>query len=1399
MHSRTFVTSFFVFLFLGSAILPLFNETTAQSTLEVDSGHHHVDTVSSSTFTYGLTEESKQVGDSVQVYIPLEAGYSMTSGSVNVSLEGSEVSSTTTYSIANGGLNGTMNGTVSDGSAIALQTATSGPPQSGNNSSFLLNSVSLSGIHAYDTLELACGFASCGSIVATGDLTLYVNTLIVGQGTFIEASDLVSAGTGAGTSTTTQSNGRNDGGGGAGHGATGGAGGGTNGGSGGSSYGNGTERGSQGGGVSSSYHSAVYGGQGGGYIQIYADTIIVNGSIEANGGNGDAGSQASSGTGAGGSGGGGGSGGSIFIQTNSLTVGSNGVISSSGGNGGDGADGAQNGIGFGMYDGGDGGGGGGGGRIAVSTQSGGYSNSGTVASTAGSGGAKGLKYGTGIDGYDGTSGSNGMVTTSTWTGYLATGNVTRNNGSFVSQPIETQPSHASTAYLAHTASVPVNSSLLAHYRWTMGGDDTSWDQWSEWSELPLTGTWIPRHHWIQVKYAFNRTSSASPTLSAIALQTSAWTTLEDAAFDYDGISTSIDYQNTPVGFTNALTNTSSGQSHSFTFDVPLNATLLDDVRVWMGWTSVGPPDHPPASFDEATVGSTTVNSSILDWSEEGHDIVVEAQVLQTLIDSATPWTNSDGMQWVTLNVSISMLGDTTMTFGDLWIPWSISSTVQLDSQVNSMILSECTSFYGSTDGTCLGADGSHPFTLTGSTLPLGAPSFSYTIDAPAFEWEDSFAPEIDVIQHRKGIEPTPDVRVGESYSLVLFDLMNEPDLTVQLLGHDWMEADGFENATSMAYYSALQGYYLMMSTEGLDADSTQQLNLTFRVLDSNLNELSPRPTYTLTVYPSEPEVGSLSITGTSHITGEFDAATWDLDGAMFEFAATDTNQRSTLDVNLHLTHQLLGTVDLEMNWSEQNGGYIAAWMPTRGHLGQWSVEVDMREVDGLLGVDLDGLKAGQDAMLLLVDNQGPVLTAVDYAIELERGVPQMVNLSWDGQEGETSSGRISIVQEGIVLDFKNILPTSADSSSLMFETNGLEPGLYSIVIQLEDDAGNQAVHAGNGMYSFEVLPPWVDGTVTVDYHNETAIQITGNIVWRTGSGQLTLVESTGSISEQLTTADGQFEMLISLEGSLQPTMSFTLAACDLNQSEMCLDQAFELNYSTSFVVDVDSICTVTNLELKSSDSAEAVSCEVFNDGFVPATVAFVTPMNSSLASEAMTLMPGESKSIVLTLVNATEDLNRSVEWSLTAENIANGPKMIDTGQVQTLRMLPSNAIEPNSDDPSDDASSSNSFMAPVIGIVVVLTAAGALLYRNSRKDETDEFSDALAETFYPESSESTPVDEEHIEADVQPQSEQPLQSTPRPDQVATSVDESGYEWFSSGDLHWYRSEGSTGEWIPFEG
>ena len=1398
MRSRVFVTSIFVLLFIGSACLPLIIESNSPEALAADSPSKLVDTISSSTFAYGKVSESKQVGEPVEVYIPLEAGYSMSSGSVNVSLEGTQVSSTETYSVANGGLNGIMNGTSSDGSSISLQTASSGPPQSGTNSSLLVNSVSWSGVHAYDTLELMCGTGSCGSIIATGNLTLYVNTLIVGQGTSIQANDLVIGGSGAGTSTTTPTNGRNDGGGGAGHGGSGGLGGGVNGGSGGPTYGNGTETGSQGGDVSSSYHSAAYGGTGGGYIQIYADNIVVNGSIEADGGSGDSGSQASSGTGPGGSGGGGGSGGSILIQTNTLDVGSSGLISTNGGFGGDGADGVQSGIGIGMYDGGDGGGGGGGGRIVISTQSNGYINSGTVQSTSGSGGIKGLRYGTGIDGVDGTQGSNGVITTSTWPGYVSTGNNTVNNGTFVSQAIETQTEHASFSYLTHIASVPADSSLSAHYRWTIEGSNTSWDYWSDWNELPLNGTWIPRHHWIQVKYTFNRSSTESPELTAIALQTSEWTTLDGTSFHYDGIPTDLNYQNTALGFTDTVVNTSSSQSHSFTFDVPFNATLLDDVNIWMGWTSVGPPDHPPAHFYQAEIDSTVVNSSVLDWEEEGHNIVFDSQVIQDLIKSANPWEDNEGMQWVTLNVSVSMQGTTSMVFDHLWMPWSFSSTVEISSQINSMILSECTSFYHSTDGVCIGSDYSHPFTLSGSSSLAGSPSFSYTIDAPSFEWEDVYAPEINFIQHRKGNDITPDVRVGESYSLILSDVMDEPDLSVKLLGHDWQESDGFENSTAVSYAPTLQGYYLMMSTDDLNADITQQLNLTFSVLDNNLNEVYPRPTYNFTINPSAPEVDSLSIMGTSHLTGEFDAATWDVDGAMFEFAVNDTNHRMSLDVKLHLTNQNMGDIELMMNWSDTDSAYIALWQPNRDYRGSWSIEVDMRENNGLNGVDSNGLRDGLDATLFLVDRKGPVISVVDFADEVEIGSPQFVNISWSGQEGESTSGSISITQESVVLGYKSILSTPMNYSSLMFETNGLEPGNYTIVIQLEDDEGNQAVQSGNGTYSFIVLPPWFDGNLTVNAYNETSLQVIGNMTWRTGTGQITLVNTNGSISEQFTTSNGMFETFVSLDNSIEPLMTFTIESCDTDNSNECLTKDITLDFTTSFELIVDSFCSVTNLTMETSDSAEVVSCEVFNNGFVPTTLKFSHPQNASLVSESLVLMPGESGNLSISLENGSSEINQLIEWSLTAENSVNSPETSSVGQVQISRSLPVSNIDSSSDQLLGDVSSSSSFLVLAIGILIVIAIAGGLFYRKSQSVGRDGFGDALAEDYTTQSIESTSSESIEVMMHYENQQPPPAISAPSADQNPTSVDGSGYEWYSSGELHWYRNEGSNGEWFPFK-
>ena len=274
--------------------------------------------------------------------------------------------------------------------------------------------------------------------------------------------------------------------------------------------------------------------------------------------------------------------------------------------------------------------------------------------------------------------------------------------------------------------------------------------------------------------------------------------------------------------------------------------------------------------------------------------------------------------------------------------------------------------------------------------------------------------------------------------------------------------------------------------------------------------------------------------------------------------------------------------------------------------------------------------------------------------------------------------------------------------------------------------------------------------------------------------------------------------MIPLGDSLQPTMTLTVKACDLNQSEICFNQTIELSFETSFVVNVDSICTVTNLELKTTDSAEAVSCEVFNDGFVPVTMKYVAPDNATLVGESLMLIPGVSKQMVFSLENGSSDMNRSVEWSLTAENLINGPELIDTGNVKILRSLPSNSIDPTTNEPSDSASNSDSLFAPILGLFVLLAAGSALFYRNSKKDEMDVVGDELVNEFNSEPYEMEP--EETAGAEPYVESESIHQSSaPSPDQPATSVDEGGYEWYSSGDLHWYRTEGSNDEWFPFEG
>ena len=324
---------------------------------------------------------------------------------------------TNTYSVTFGGL--------STGSGGGSPTSPSGPPGAGSTNATILNTTYLSGSHAYDDLYIGCGIVSpCGSIVATGDLILTVNTLTVAAGGSIIAQDNATNTQGVGNDAQLSSSWRGDGAGGAGHYGSGGDGGGTTS-NGGSSYGVGNETGSNGGAVYDNAGNLVSAsGQGGGRIIIYADTIVIYGTVSASGYDGDPGYRNNNGSGTGGPGAGGGSGGSIVMRANSVTIGgsSGGSVLAQGGSGGDGADGdcLPGTPCLFMYDGGDGGGGGSAGNIDIRASSASnlnISSSSTLSVTGGSGGMAGARYGTGVNGSAGYSGSTGNVTTGTWSGW----------------------------------------------------------------------------------------------------------------------------------------------------------------------------------------------------------------------------------------------------------------------------------------------------------------------------------------------------------------------------------------------------------------------------------------------------------------------------------------------------------------------------------------------------------------------------------------------------------------------------------------------------------------------------------------------------------------------------------------------------------------------------------------------------------------------------------------------------------------------------------------------------------------------------------------------------------------------------------------------------------------------
>ncbi|MGB2070850.1 MAG: hypothetical protein ACPHVR_04370 [Poseidonia sp.] len=1357
---------------------------------------HRSGTISDSTFTSSMTTISGTVGSPITPTIPVHFGYSMTQGSVNLSLEGTQTSTTTTYTVASGLLNGTLNATVNDGTSVQLVSSSAGPPQAGTNSSTVLSATSMTGTHAFDTLELLCGIASCGSIVATGDLTLYVNTLRVEQGTSVLANDVATGGLGAGTSTTTATNGRNDGGGGAGHGGVGGAGGGTGGGSGGSAYGNGTERGSQGGSVSSSYHSAANGGGGGGYLRIFADQVIVNGTIQANGGNGDSGSQASSGTGAGGSGAGGGSGGSVFIQANSLSLSSTGILSANGGTGGNGANGAQNGPGFGMYDGGDGGGGGAGGRIVIKTQTGGYTNGGTVSAAGGSGGSLGYKYGTGVDGNSGSAGAAGTIATSTWGGYISTGNTTANNGSFTTHPIHTQSGEISPAYVRHTTTIPATGSLTATYRYTVNGSDASFNEWSAWAPLSLSGEWIPAHRWLQIDYNFSRTGSTSPSLSAVSLETSTWTTLTSTAFTYDGQATLPGLGGLTVGRTTTVNNTGTSAQAQFSIDVPSGAEFSDDLTVWMQWDEVQA--GSAASLTGIELGGTSVWSETVERTAEGYMLTLDRANLTAQSPSST-WTDGHGLLWSTYDLAVDFSQPTNVWYDHLSLPWSLSVPVNLTGSVNDAILGDCGTFYTFTAGSCFGQSTLHRLSLTGITQPVGSPAFTFEINDPSFAWTDTYAPELSSVQHRQGIVQLPDLRVNESFSIVLFDVAGEDDLTVEFLGLDWEEADGFTGAQTMFHHNGLNGYYIYLNTEGLDVNAEHQLNMTFRLLDAAGNELLPRPTYQVEVYPVQPDIASFALTGPTVISTTGTTSTWGVDDADITLSVGERHHRSNLDVVAQLTPNGNGqALDLPMTWDETNMTYMAQWQPARSDMGEWEIEVLMSETDGLMASVENGWQAGPDAIVHLVDTEGPTITEASYPTLIEPNETLTVSLAWTGATGETYQGNIAVLNDGVEVANKTILSTQATNATLVFSTEGWTPGIYEIHWWIHDDAGNTATDASGHDGLFELLVPLITANLSMTQSGTTTLSLTGDVTTRSGTSTLTLSHESGAWTYAENLTNGPFERSVEVEGFVVPVFNSTLTVCDGVDVDACESINMQLDVSDAFALNTPHQCTTTQAVSRSTEDQRLLSCSVENAGRADVSVRFLIDGGAPaglLVDDPLVLPSGANGIVNITLPATTLDIDQNVVWSLVVEDAFNASLILETSTFTVERT----SSEPSTEggDDVEVAGESSGVMTAVVGVLLAVVLGGLAIYRIARREDDSplDLTEAVADAEDAKAVVELPEDD-GLAMDA-PEASAP-HAGPTRDTAATSVDEHGYEWYSTDNGHWYRTQGSQDEWQPYQ-
>jgi len=278
---------------------------------------------------------------------------------------------------------------------------------------------------------------------------------------------------------------------------------------------------------------------------------------------------------------------------------------------------------------------------------------------------------------------------------------------------------------------------------------------------------------------------------------------------------------------------------------------------------------------------------------------------------------------------------------------------------------------------------------------------------------------------------------------------------------------------------------------------------------------------------------------------------------------------------------------------------------------------------------------------------------------------------------------------------------------------------------------------------------------------------------------------------------------------------FTVSVCDALDAALCDERTVSQDYAAVLNIDVTSSCQATEVVTESSDEQVVVSCTATNRAPIPVEVRLLGNGGEQLTDDHRTLASGETGTLRLILVNGTEPANLSGPWSLTALNAVD-ERALDGGTYVATRTTPENestGSTAGTDGASSGDEGGSSIVLVLVGLAVVGAAGAVLMRRRGDEDlkeaapvsleghlHLDEASEATATAMVHENDASTESTPQTVDAAAEATEPSPAAATSGPsiDTPATSVDDHGYEWYSTHEGHWYRATGSNEPWLPYE-